>query len=129
MSELRRSIQSLAVAQESRSAPRLGRPSLDEQFSSGSNSVEIGSPTSERRAHTRRSFERTRPPHLSPQSPLSPSSTTFSDIPPSAPDAPGSSLPSSSTSHSMVSNTMDHWAKKVFLADHSATPIPYTGER
>src|SRR5699024_5839543 len=102
MAGLRNSIQSLVVAQEHRSDMRLGRPSLDEHLSSSSNSASIGSPIGDRRPRTRRSYERTRPPQCSPQSPLSPSSTAFSsDFPPSAPDVPGSPLTSSTTSQSM----------------------------
>jgi hypothetical protein len=130
MAELRDGIQYLLVEQENGLVPRFGDMSLDGPLSSSSNSAGPASPVSDRRPPNRGSFERARPPHISPQSPLSPSSGTFSsDYPPSAPDAPGSSLPSSITSQSMTSGIMDHWAKKVFSDNHSATPIRQVGER
>lgn len=129
MSGLRNDIQRLLLEQENGLPRRLGGMSLDVHPPSSSNSVESGSPISNRRLPNRGSFERARPPHLAPQSPLSPSSGTFSfDFPPSAPDAPGSSLASPITSQSTASNIMDHWAKKVFLGDHSVTPIRQVGE-
>lgn len=129
MSSLRNRIQSLLSEQENRLSSRLGSVSLDGHLSSSNGSV-AGSPVSDRRPQNRRSYERTRPPHLSPQSPLSPSSATFSsDVPPSAPDDPGSPLTGSTTSQSMGPGTIDHWAKQVFLGDLSVTPMPCVGKR
>ena len=129
MSSLRNRIQSLLSEQDNRLSSHLGSVSLDGHLSS-SNGSTAGSPVSDRRPQNRRSYERTRPAHLSPQSPLSPSSATFSsDIPPSAPDAPGSPVTGSTTSQSIAPSSLDHWAKKVFLGDLSVTPMPCVGER
>ncbi|PYH77270.1 hypothetical protein BO82DRAFT_424378 [Aspergillus uvarum CBS 121591] len=134
MSALRRNLKGLLVQQESQVASHLGSLSLSSPSSSSSSSSsntsgEPGSPVSDRRPRTRRSYERARPSHLGPQSPTSASSGTFSDIPPSAPDAPGSPSTTTATSQSTDSSVLgEHWARRVFLDDHTQTPIPYVGE-
>ncbi|RAL15407.1 uncharacterized protein BO97DRAFT_431995 [Aspergillus homomorphus CBS 101889] len=133
MSSLRRNLNSLLVQQESQVASQLGSLSLSSPSSSSSSSsntsTEPGSPVSDRRPRTRRSYERARPSHHGPQSPTSASSATFSDIPPSAPDAPDSPSTTTATSHSTSSSVVgDHWARRVFLDEHTNTPIPYIGE-
>ncbi|KAA8646268.1 uncharacterized protein ATNIH1004_007695 [Aspergillus tanneri] len=125
---LRSNIRGLLVHQNNRLALQLGSISLSAPSSASSNSAEPGSPASGRRPRNRRSYERQRPPLVS-QSPLSPSSGTSSDIPPSAPDIPCSPVTSSATSQSLGSNfPTDHWARRVFLEEHPTTAIPYIGE-
>ncbi|PYI10128.1 hypothetical protein BO78DRAFT_306645 [Aspergillus sclerotiicarbonarius CBS 121057] len=132
MSSLRSNFKGLLIHQDSRLAPRLGSLSLSSPSSSSSSSsnADPGSPVSDRRPRSRRSYERARPAHLSPQSPTSTSSGTFSDIPPSAPDAPDSPTTSTTTTSQSVDSTLasDHWARQVFLDEHSETRIPYVGE-
>ncbi|TPR08998.1 Maltose acetyltransferase family protein [Aspergillus niger] len=117
MASLRSNLKGLLVHQDSRLAPRLG-------------SMSLRSPVNARRPRGRRSYERARPSHSSPQSPTSTSSATFSDIPPSVPSAPDSPTTSTTaTSQSMDSTPVsDHWARRVFLDEHPMTPIPYVGE-
>lgn len=126
---LRSNIKSLLIQQESQNArlvPRLGALTMG-----GSSGSEPSSPVSERRPRNRRSYERRRPSSSlqSPQSPLSPSSGTFSsDFPPSAPDVPGSSQTSSNGTQSTIDSAGDHWAKQVFMDEHTITPVPNVGE-
>ncbi|KAJ5644954.1 hypothetical protein N7507_010965 [Penicillium longicatenatum] len=96
------------------------------------------SPVSDRDHRRRRSFERVRPAHLSPQSPLSPSSGTgtFSDsIPPSVPEAPYSPLTGSvsattNTSHSTQNDAIQyHWIKEIFSSYDTETAIPNGPEK
>lgn len=134
----RSGIKSLLAAQEKRLAPRLSRMSLGRNPSSSGNAVEPASPVSDRRRsdtrRRRRSYERTRPPHLSPQSPLSPVSGTFSDIPPSVPEAPGSPLTgsASATTNASTNTSMQpdiiqfHWIKEVFTSYDTETALPQT---
>lgn len=91
------------------------------------------SPVSDRDHRRRRSFERPRPPHLSPQPPLSPSSGTgtFSDsIPPSVPEAPysplnGSVSATTNTSHSTQNDAIQyHWVREIFSSYDTETAIP-----
>lgn len=126
---LRSNIKSLLLQQESQNArlvPRLGALTMG-----GSSGSEPSSPVSERRRpRNRRSYERRRPSSSmqSPQSPLSPSSGTYSsDFPPSVPDVPGSQTSSSGT-QSTLDTAADHWAKDVFLDQHTTTPVPNVGE-
>ncbi|OJJ51555.1 hypothetical protein ASPZODRAFT_57517 [Penicilliopsis zonata CBS 506.65] len=148
MAGLRSSLQALLAEQDKGLATRIGAIDLGRYnpSSSSSNIADQGSP---RRPRGRRSYERTRPnnhtttttsnyyhPQHSPQSPLSPlspSSLTFSSdsaiFPPSAPEAPDSPPTSSATGRSLGSSNMsEHWAKKVFDDNHSATRIPFVGE-
>lgn len=132
MTGLRNGLKTLRIQQNNRlAAAHLGSVSLSTRSSSSmSNSADPGSPVSDRRPRNRRSYERARPPHASPTSPTSLSSAASSDFPPSAPEAPGSPVTSSTTSQSVDSNVLsDHWAKRVFLEEHSRTRIPYVGER
>ncbi|CAP91970.1 Pc13g09010 [Penicillium rubens Wisconsin 54-1255] len=90
-------------------------------------------PVSDRNTRRRRSYERTRPPHLSPP-PMSPSSATSSDFPPSVPDIPLSPLTSTSatttTSHSTSPDIIkEHWAKDTFGSSSTSTPLPSVRER
>ncbi|CAI7635461.1 unnamed protein product [Penicillium glandicola] len=92
------------------------------------------SPVSDRNARRQRSYERTRPPHLSPSVPMSPSSATSSDFPLSAPDIPGSPLTSASgttaTSRSTGPDVIkEHWAKETFGSTGTSTPLPSVRER
>ncbi|KAJ6096205.1 hypothetical protein N7486_006951 [Penicillium sp. IBT 16267x] len=96
------------------------------------------SPVSDRDHRRRRSFERVRPAHLSPQAPLSPSSGTgtFSDsIPPSVPEAPHSPLNGSvsattNTSHSTQNDAIQyHWVREIFSSYNTETAIPNGPER
>ncbi|OXV09983.1 hypothetical protein Egran_02258 [Elaphomyces granulatus] len=79
-----------------------------------------------------RSYERRRPrfppsTFSSPSGPLSP--VLPQEIPPSAPEIPGSPTSNSTTTHSNTSvGLSDHWAKKVLLDDLSATRIPSSNE-
>lgn len=131
----RSSMKLLLVEQEKRLAPRLERVSLGRNPpSTSSTSTDQPSPRNERRpAHRQRSYERSRPPHLSPQSPQSPSSASFSDFPPSAPEVPSSPLGSASatgTSQSTHSDAIQyHWIKDVFSTYDTETPIPPGRER
>ncbi|KAJ5390571.1 uncharacterized protein N7496_001639 [Penicillium cataractarum] len=125
----------LLVEQEKRLAPRLARLSLGRKPpSTGSTSTDQPSPRKERRPPLRqRSYERSRPPHVSPQSPTSPSSASFSDFPPSVPEVPSSPLGSASatgTSQSTHSDVIEyHWVKEVFSTYDTETPIPPGRER
>ncbi|OJJ85534.1 uncharacterized protein ASPGLDRAFT_65522 [Aspergillus glaucus CBS 516.65] len=126
---LRSNIKSLLLQQESQNSrlvPRLGALTMG-----GSSGSEPSSPVSERRRpRNRRSYERRRPSSSmqSPQSPLSPSSGTYSsDFPPSVPDVPDSQTSSSGT-QSTLDTAADHWAKEVFLDQHTTTPLPNVGE-
>ena len=130
MARLRSNINTLLLQQEAQVpqiAPRLGAITLGPSPSSN-NSAEPSSPVGGRRPRNRRSYERHRPSssQQSPQSPLSPSSGTFSsEFPPSAPDAPASSQTTDSTSQSLTSNAaIDHWAKSVFMDEHTITALP-----
>lgn len=137
----RNGIKTLLAAQEKRLAPRMARLSLGRNPPSSSSVPEPASPPTERRRsqnqRRRRSFERPRPPHLSPQSPLSPASGTFTDIPipPSAPEAPSSPLTgsASATTNTSVSTQSDviqyHWIKDVFTSYGSETPLPPSTEK
>ncbi|KAL4940953.1 hypothetical protein BDV06DRAFT_223621, partial [Aspergillus oleicola] len=128
MSRLRECFRDLLVQQDSRLARRLGALSVSSVSSSG-NSTAPSSPVSDRRPRTRRSYERARPPHLSP-TPTSPSSGSFFDIPPIAPPAPGSPVTSSATSHSLGSNVVrDHWAEQVFFQPRTESKLPSKGDR
>lgn len=131
---LRSTIRALLVAQDGRFAARLGSMALGPPREHSYESHHISEPPSPvhdgRGPRIRRSYERPRPRPRSPQSSSqSPSSATFSDIPPYAPDAPCSpTTNSASTSQSAASSPLsDHWAKKVFANDYSATPIPFVG--
>lgn len=125
----------LLVEQDKRLAPRLARTSLGRKPpSTSSTSTDQPSPRKERRPPLRqRSYERSRPPHISPQSPLSPSSASFSDFPPSVPEVPSSPLGSASatgTSQSTRSDVFEyHWVKEVFSTYDTETPIPPGRER
>ncbi|KAJ5590774.1 hypothetical protein N7450_004746 [Penicillium hetheringtonii] len=114
----------VATQERQRLTDRFGRISLGRNppsTGSGSGiSTAPSSPTSDRRAR-RGSFERSRPPHLSPQSPLSPISGDFNiPIPPLAPEAPSSPLTGSAsattnTSQSVRSDVIqNHWIKDAF---------------
>ncbi|KOS46084.1 hypothetical protein ACN38_g3015 [Penicillium nordicum] len=88
---------------------------------------------SDRNARRQRSYERTRPPHMSPP-PMSSSSTTSSDFPPSVPDIPLSPLTSVSattaTSHSSDPDIIkEHWAKDTFGSSSTNTPLPSVREK
>ncbi|KAJ9491570.1 hypothetical protein VN97_g1695 [Penicillium thymicola] len=88
---------------------------------------------SDRNARRQRSYERTRPPHMSPP-PMSSSSTTSSDFPPSVPDIPLSPLTSVSattaTSHSSDPDVIkEHWAKDTFGSSSTNTPLPSVREK
>ena len=90
-------------------------------------------PASDRNARRQRSYERTRPPHMSPP-PMSSSSTTSSDFPPSVPDIPLSPLTSASattaTSHSSDPDVIrEHWAKDTFGSSGTSTPLPSVREK
>jgi len=125
-------------SQEKRAAARLARMSSRNPSSGGSTNPP--SPVSDRRPR-RRSFERTRPPHLSPQSPLSPISGVFSDLPPAAPDAPevpdtpsstltGSTSATPATSRSTTSEAVQyHWIKEAFSSYDSETRIPNSPDK
>ncbi|KAL2814920.1 hypothetical protein BJX63DRAFT_420543 [Aspergillus granulosus] len=127
MSRLREAFKELLVRQDSRLALHLGGMSLSSPSSTSSNSTTQSSPVSDRRPRTRRSYERQRPPHLSPLSPISASSGSFFDIP-TVPDAPNSPITSSATTHSQGSNTSaDHWASRVY-GPRTATRIPGRGQ-
>ncbi|KAJ5728267.1 hypothetical protein N7493_004597 [Penicillium malachiteum] len=98
--------------------------------------IDPPSPVSDRDRRRRRSFERVRPSHLSPQSPLSPSSGTFSDsIPPSVPEAPSSPLTGSGSAGTANSQSTQndaiqyHWVREVFSSYNTNTAIPDTTER
>lgn len=129
MTRLRTSIKALLLQQEADDTRVMSRPSAITM--GGSSGSEPSSPVSERRPRNRRSYERHRPSSSlqSPVSPLSPSSGTFSDIPPSAPDFPGSSQGSSASQSSTSDALADHWAKRVFMDEHTITPVPYVGGR
>lgn len=132
MTGLRNGLKALRIQQNNRlAAAHLSSISTSTRSTSSmSNSADPGSPVSDRRPRNRRSYERARPPNASPTSPISLSSAASSDFPPSVPEAPGSPVTSSTTSHSADSNILsDHWAKRVFLQEHSRTRIPYVGER
>ncbi|PKX92185.1 uncharacterized protein P174DRAFT_462650 [Aspergillus novofumigatus IBT 16806] len=101
MSGLRNNLKGLLIQQEDRLTPRFSGLSLGTP-SSSTTSAEPGSPVSDRRPRNRRSYERARPSHRSPQSPLQ-----------------------SAGSNTLVS---DHWAKQVFLDEITMTSIPYVGE-
>ncbi|KKK18867.1 hypothetical protein ARAM_002740 [Aspergillus rambellii] len=129
VSGLREAFKALLIQQDSHLAARLSAMSVSSPSSASSNSTAPSSPVSDRRPRNRRSYERARPPHLSPQTPTSPSSGSFFDVPPLTPDAPGSPITSSATSHSLGSNPLsEHWAKQVFLGGRTATRIPNVGE-
>ncbi|KAJ5185354.1 hypothetical protein N7472_010194 [Penicillium cf. griseofulvum] len=84
-------------------------------------------PAADRNARRRRSYERTRPPHLSP--PMSPSSGTSSDFPPSVPDIP-TSPHTSTTSRSTAPDVIkEHWAKETFGSTGTSTPLPSVREK
>ncbi|KAJ5687741.1 hypothetical protein N7536_010360 [Penicillium majusculum] len=90
-------------------------------------------PASDRNARRQRSYERTRPPHMSPP-PMSSSSTTSSDFPPSVPDIPLSPLTSASattaTSRSSDPDVIrEHWAKDTFGSSGTSTPLPSVREK
>ncbi|KAJ5167973.1 uncharacterized protein N7482_003567 [Penicillium canariense] len=127
----RNGMKALLAEQDKRLAPRLGRLSLGRNppsTSSTSTSTDLPSPRSDRRPPLRqRSYERSRPPHLSPTSP-SPSSATFSDFPPSVPEVPSSPLGSTSATNTSQSTHSDaiqyHWIKEVFSTHETETPIP-----
>ncbi|KAJ5420666.1 hypothetical protein N7465_003185 [Penicillium sp. CMV-2018d] len=90
-------------------------------------------PASDRNARRQRSYERTRPPHIS-SPPMSSSSTTSSDFPPSVPDIPLSPLTSASattgTSHSSDPDVIkEHWAKDTFGSSTTNTPLPSVREK
>ncbi|KAL4795558.1 hypothetical protein BDV19DRAFT_166908 [Aspergillus venezuelensis] len=128
MSRLREGFRDLLAQQDSRLARRLGAMSVSSMSSSG-NSTAPGSPAGDRRPRAKRSYERARPPHLSP-TPTSPSSGSFFDIPPTAPPVPGSPVTSSVTSHSLDSNIAnDHWAKQVFFQPRTESKLPNKGDR
>ncbi|GES58531.1 hypothetical protein ATEIFO6365_0004068200 [Aspergillus terreus] len=129
MATLRVGFKELQFHQEQQLAAQLAAVSLSSPSSASSNSADPGSPVSDRRPPKRRSYERTRP-QTSPQSPLSPASGGFIDIPPTVPDAPSSPVTSSATSQTLSStNTVaEHWAKRVFLDEHTTTLIPNDGE-
>ncbi|KAJ5861713.1 uncharacterized protein N7529_009023 [Penicillium soppii] len=125
---LRNGMKSLLAVQERRIAQQLERMSLNRSPSSSGNAAEPPSPVDDRKTSRRRSYERTRPAHLSPTSPLSPSSGVFSDIPTSISDTPGSPMTSTTaTTATSFSNTSDsikeHWAKSVFNTAGSH-PLP-----
>ncbi|KAJ5382794.1 hypothetical protein N7517_000705 [Penicillium concentricum] len=82
---------------------------------------------SDRNARRRRSYERTRPPHLSP--PMSPSSGTSSDFPPSVPDIPTSPHTSTTSRSSAPDVIKEHWAKETFGSSGTSTPLPSVRER
>ncbi|OQE41085.1 hypothetical protein PENCOP_c005G08350 [Penicillium coprophilum] len=85
------------------------------------------SPVSDRNARRRRSYERTRPPHLSP--PMSPSSGTSSEFPPSVPDIPTSPHTSTTSRSSAPDIIKEHWAKETFGSNSTSTPLPSVRER
>ncbi|KAL4810290.1 hypothetical protein BDV18DRAFT_55618 [Aspergillus unguis] len=134
MSRLREGFRVLLAQQDSHFARRMGGLSITSASSTSSNSTAPNSPVSDRRPRNRRSYERARPPHLSP-TPTSPSSGSFFDIPPLAPKAPGSPVTSSATSHSLGSHSMnsnalsDHWAAQVFFQPRTETRVPNQGDR
>lgn len=128
MAGLRSSIKALLIEQGNRPVsppPRLNTITFPGHRTSSGNAAEPESPAGERKPRNRRSYERTRPQRLPP--PASPSSATFSDVPPSAPDAPDSLTDSSQFEDSY--GLEDHWAREVFSDDLSATRIPFVGER
>ncbi|KAJ5155555.1 hypothetical protein N7492_008358 [Penicillium capsulatum] len=140
----RSGVKSLLAVQEKRLVPSLSRLSLGRNPPSSGSAAEPISPVSDRRRNDRRrrrSYERTRPPGLSPQSPLSPVSGTFSDVPPSVPEAPGSPLTGSasattntstnaSTSTSIQPDVIQyHWIKDVFTGYDTETPLPPSREK
>ncbi|KAJ5674186.1 hypothetical protein N7462_009625 [Penicillium macrosclerotiorum] len=135
---LRSNIKTLVADQEKRLAPRLGRMNfgrhsfLAREWPPSSTSTESPSPANDWRPR-RRSYDRSRPSHASPQSPQSPSSGTFSDWPPSVPDAPSSPLGSTTattTSRSTHSEAVQyHWVKDVFSGFDTETPLPPARER
>ncbi|KAL3477580.1 hypothetical protein BJX99DRAFT_269791 [Aspergillus californicus] len=128
MSHLREAFRDLLVHQDSRLALRIGAMSVSSPSSISSNSTTPSSPVSDRKPRTRRSYERTRPSHLSTQTPTSPSSGSFFDIaiPPLVPSAPASPVTSSATSHSLGSNILsEHWATKVFSSPRTSTRMPH----
>ncbi|KAJ5494180.1 hypothetical protein N7463_010267 [Penicillium fimorum] len=85
------------------------------------------SPANDRNARRRRSYERTRPPHLSP--PMSPSSGTSSEFPPSVPDIPTSPHTSTTSRSSAPDVIKEHWAKEIFGSSGTSTPLPSVRER
>ncbi|KAJ5158606.1 uncharacterized protein N7500_008257 [Penicillium coprophilum] len=85
------------------------------------------SPVSDRNARRRRSYERTRPPHLSP--PMSPSSGTSSEFPPSVPEIPTSPHTSTTSRSSAPDVIKEHWAKETFGSNSTSTPLPSVRER
>ncbi|KAJ5827129.1 hypothetical protein N7447_003892 [Penicillium robsamsonii] len=85
------------------------------------------SPANDRNARRRRSYERTRPPHLSP--PMSPSSGTSSEFPPSVPDIPTSPHTSTTSRSSAPDIIKEHWAKEIFGFSDTNTPLPSVRER
>ncbi|KAJ5950875.1 uncharacterized protein N7479_009288 [Penicillium vulpinum] len=82
----------------------------------------------DRNARRRRSYERTRPPHLS-LPPMSPSSGTSSDFPPSIPDIPTSPDTSTTSRSSAPDIIKEHWAKDTFRSGSTSTPLPSVRER
>ena len=134
---LRSGMRTLFSTQERRITQRLGRMSLNRNPSSNGNAAEPPSPVNDRRrGQRRRSYERTRPPHIPPTSPVSHSSGAFSDFPPSVPDAPSSPMTSTTattattgTSRSGTSNVIkEHWAKYAFETTGSH-PLPRESEK
>ncbi|KAK4862161.1 hypothetical protein LT330_003299 [Penicillium expansum] len=90
-------------------------------------------PAIDRNPRRQRSYERTRPPHMSPP-PMSPSSTTSSDFPPSVLDIPLSPLTSASATTNTSSSTdpdiiKEHWAKDTFGSNSTSTPLPSVREK
>ncbi|KAL2003602.1 hypothetical protein VTN02DRAFT_3148 [Thermoascus thermophilus] len=145
LSGLRSNIRALLVAQDSRFAAQLGSMSLGpppagppgRDCAFESDIVEPGSPVlGGRGPRMRRSYERPRPPALSVSSPQSsqtshsPSSGTFSDIPPYVPDVPVSPATNSTSTTTESCDPRapnDHWAKRVFANEYTATIIPMAG--
>ncbi|KAI1838296.1 hypothetical protein DTO013E5_2535 [Penicillium roqueforti] len=86
-----------------------------------------GRPVIDLNRRRRRSFERARPSHMSPP-PMSPSSGTSSDFPPSVPDIPLSPFTSTSASTS-ADVIQEHWAKDTFGCNTTNTPLPSSREK
>ncbi|KAI2793083.1 hypothetical protein POX_b03130 [Penicillium oxalicum] len=130
-------MKSLLAVQEQRILPQLGRMSLERNPpSTGSASTGTDQSKARRGRQTpyrKKSYERSRPTQFSPQYPLSPSDTSFSDFPPTVPEVPSSPLESVSatgTSRSTHSDvTRDHWIKEIFTTFETMTPIPRGRER
>ncbi|KAJ5793673.1 hypothetical protein N7457_000272 [Penicillium paradoxum] len=132
---LQKNMKTLLAVQDRRLNSRMGRMTLGRNPSSSGSSAGPSSPIiNDRRTPRRRSYERTRPVHMSPPEPMSPSSGTFSDLLPSAPSVPGSPVTSTTattaTSYSAISDVIkEHWAKESFTSNSTNNPLPAVRER